>query len=207
MTTTNCATNMALPASQREDSQDEVQPGLNSGLTSGPSKSLKGLLLWFAVTVTVGLSLASWYVGVRIVAADEVSTPAVSVRSAAPVPSATVTPAPAPVPLPAPVQATATLRPAQPMGQPTVRGASMAEAFWYTVPPAHLYLEAAGIGPRQDAGFVRSLQAKGFHAQVQDGERTDNARILIGPFSTHAEMEQAQRKLQSAGVLAVEMAR
>ena len=45
MPTTDCATNMALPASQREDSQDEVQPGLNSGLTSGPSKSLKGLLL------------------------------------------------------------------------------------------------------------------------------------------------------------------
>ena len=44
----------------------------------------------------------------------------------------------------------------------------MAEAFWYTVPPAHLYLQAAGIGPRQDADFVRSLQAKGFHAQIQD---------------------------------------
>jgi cell division septation protein DedD len=194
MTSSNCANDIALPASQGEDSQDEV----HTGVSSGPSKSLKGLLMWFAVTVTVGLSLASWYVGVRIVAADEVSTPAASA------------PVPAPAQLPAPVQATATLQvapAAQPIGQPTVRGDSKAEAFWYTVPPAHLYLEAAGIGPRQDAGFVRSLQARGFHAQVQDGERSDNARILIGPFSTHAEMEQAQRKLQSAGVLAVEMAR
>jgi len=192
---------MAMPASQSEDAQDDVQPGLSNELTSGPSKSLKGLLMWFAVTVTVGLSLASWYVGVRIVAADEVSTPAPAAHSAV-LPQAVVQ-VQQPVPT---VQATATLR-AAPAAQPTVRGDSMAEAFWYTVPPAHLYLEAAGIGPRQDAGFVRSLQAKGFHAQIQDGERSDNARILIGPFSTHVEMEQAQRKLQSAGVLAVEMAR
>ena len=72
------------------------------------------------------------------------------------------------------------------------------------MPPTSLYLQVAGLGPKQDAGFVRSLQTKGFRAQVQ--ARDETARILIGPFSTHAEMEQAQRKLQSAGVLAVETA-
>jgi cell division protein FtsN len=139
----------------------------------------------FAATVTIGLALASWYVGVRIVAADEVapaSTPTAAVAVVA---------APAPTPsAPAPVSEN-----------------SIAEAFWYTVPPANLYLQVAGIGPKQDAGFVKSLHAKGFGARLQVGDKADNARILIGPFSTRAEMEQAQRKLQSTGVLAVESAR
>jgi hypothetical protein len=82
----------------------------------------------------------------------------------------------------------------------------MAEAYWYAVPPpVDLYLQVAGLGPKQDAEFVRSLQSKGFHAQIQNPDN-DNARVLIGPFSTHAEMEQKQRKLQSGGILAVETA-
>jgi cell division protein FtsN len=60
----------------------------------------------------------------------------------------------------------------------------------------------AGLGPIQDASFVRSLQTKGFSAQIQ--ARDDDSLILIGPFSTRAAMEQAQRKLQSTGVLAIE---
>jgi cell division protein FtsN len=149
----------------------------------GASKPLRSLLLGFAVTVTVGLALASWYVGVRIVNADEV-TPG---SAAAAVPATSV-----PVVIPS--------------TPPAASADSLAEAYWSTVPPADLYLQVAGIGPKQDAGFVKSLAAKGFGAQLQGGDRADNARILIGPFSTHAEMEQAQRKLQSAGVLAIESA-
>jgi hypothetical protein len=137
--------------------------------------------------MTVGLALGSWYVGVRIVAADEVrpsSTVASGSLSAAPLTE---------VPLP-------------PVAVPPTRTEdSMAEAFWYTVPPEVLYLEVAGLGPKQDADFVRSLQTKGFRAQAQG--RDDNARIVIGPFSTHAEIDLARRKLQSAGVLAVETSR
>jgi cell division protein FtsN len=95
----------------------------------------------------------------------------------------------APVPSPAAVPASA-------------EETSMAEAFWYTVPPTVLYLQVAALGPKEDASFVRSLQTKGFRAQIQ--ERDDDSRILIGPFSTRAAIKQAQRKLQSAGVLAIE---
>jgi cell division septation protein DedD len=130
--------------------------------------------------VTVGLALASWYVGARIVSANEVG------------PSNATTSRPVSAAPTAPPEAT----PA------SSADASIAEAFWYTVPPTILYLQVAGLGPKQDAGFVSSLKAKGFRAQVQ--ARDDDPRILIGPFSTHAEMEQAQRKLQSVGVLAIE---
>jgi hypothetical protein len=155
MTTTDCATE--IPALQGESSQDSF--------SSEASNPLKSLLWGFGATVTIGLTLATWYVGVRIVAADEVA------------------PAPAPSQV---VQAVATVQAA--------------------APPENLYLQVAGLGTRQDAGFVRSLQAKGFEAQVQGGDRADNASILIGPFATHIDLEQAQRKLQSSGVLAIETA-
>ena len=70
--------------------------------------------------------------------------------------------------------------------------------------PAGLYLELAGLGPAQDAGLVKSLEAQGLHAR-QSGDQ-NNARILIGPFPTHIEMQQTQRTLQSAGVLTSETA-
>ncbi len=141
----------------------------------------KGVFFGFAATVTIGLALASWYVGVRIVAADEVPSPA--------------TAATAPVNIPAP--------PPPAAAAPSAAENSIAEAYWYSVPPADLYLQVAGLGPKQDADFADALRAKGFDAQVQmqDGAAT---RILIGPYSTRSQMELEQRKLQSQGILAVE---
>jgi cell division septation protein DedD len=184
MPTTDCATNIALPDSQIPDAQSEDVPiEAARRASNGASKPLKGLFFGFTATVTVGLALASWYVGVRIVAADEVAL--ASTTTGSPV---NVSPAPTP--------AAAT---------PSVSEDSMAEAYWYSVPPAYLYVQVAGLGLKPDADFASSLQAKGFRAQVQmrDGATT---RILIGPFSTHAEMEQGQRKLRSAGLPAVETA-
>jgi len=183
MTTTDCATDMAMPSAPSEDSRDETMELAPQRAVDGASKPLKSLLLGFAATVTVGLALASWYVGVRIVDTDEVSPGSAT----AAVPAASV-----PVVIPS--------------TPPAASDEALAQAYWSTVPPADLYLQVAGIGAKQDAGFVKSLAAKGFRAQLQGGDRADNGRILIGPFSTHAEMEQAQRKLQSAGVLAVESA-
>lgn len=137
MTTTDFATDSVVPNSP------------------AAPRRIKGLLFGFA-SVTVGLALGIWYVGVRIVSADEI------------------------------VPATSTNGP-------------------FTKDARALYLQVAGLGPKQGQDSVRSLENEGFRAQVQSRDE-DHARILIGPFSTHAEMEQAQRKLQSAGVLAVETA-
>jgi hypothetical protein len=165
MPTTECATEVAPPELPSDASPMDAAE-LPSNKTS---KLLKGLLFGFAATVTIGLALASWYVGVRIVAADETS----------------------------PSRATTG-------GHEAPATDSMAEAYWYAVPaPVNLYLQVAGLGPKRDADFASSLQAKGFHAQVQSGE-AGRTRILIGPFATRAELEETQRNLQSAGVLAVE---
>jgi hypothetical protein len=191
MPTTDCATSdVALPC----------DPGLPDTAFAGggdtairppaaqhASKPLKGLIFGFAATVTVGLALASWYVGVRIVAAGQPGSSN-----------------------PAPVAATVT-RPTTPSapGAFPVTQDPMAEAYRYSVPPIALYLQIASLGPKQDASFLRLLQSKGFRAHIQSDAGTkgaDDARILVGPFSTHAEMEQAQRKLQSAGVVAIESA-
>jgi cell division protein FtsN len=165
MPTTDCATDISLPPSPDLASQtgnysniDAAEPAYED-----TSRLLRGLLFGFAATVTIALALASCYVGVRIVAANQ----EVAAKQTAP-PSAPVIAMPAP-------------------------------------PPVELYLQVAGLGPKQDAEFMNSLQSNGFNAQIQNQD-SDNARILIGPFSTHAEMEQKQRKLQSGGILAVEMA-
>jgi hypothetical protein len=179
MPTTDYAAEIARPDLQAEDSPvDSLQQP-----SDGASKPLRSLLFGFAATVTIGLALASWYVGLRIVADGQAERLSIASR----VPAA---PAPASVPAASPVDTEE----------------SMAEAFWYTLPPSDLFLQVAGLGPQQDSKFVRSLLATGFRARLQAGEK-DNARILIGPFSTHAEMAQGQRKLQSAGILAVEMSR
>jgi hypothetical protein len=165
MSTRDCATEIA------PDAQSSGSPGPDSlsnvsqmeaarRASGGKSKPLKGLLFGFAATVTIGLALASWYVGVRIVAADEIAPS----RTPAPTPAA-------PTPL-----------------APT---------------PADLYLQVAGLGPKRDEGFVKSLQAKGFPARIQTG---DDAQILIGPYPSRDDLEDGRRLLQSAGILAVEAA-
>jgi len=128
--------------------------------------------------------MASWYLGARILDAGEVALPS----AAAPPPAAPLLAAP------------------QVAAVPRVVGPNPA--------PAEIYLQVASLSPRQDAEFVRSLRAKGFPAQigppggdpeVQSGNK-DNPSILIGPYSTHTALKQAQRKLQSGGVLAIETA-
>jgi hypothetical protein len=182
MPTTDCATNIGLLSSQGEDVQNESVRRVSGGASKPvTSKPLRGLFFGFAATVTVGLALAIWYVGVRIVATNEVVPSTMTAKRS-------VNAFPAPTPAVAP---------------PAVNEGSMAADYWYTVPPASRYLQVAGLGLTQDTDFASSLQAQGFRAQVQmrDGATT---RILIGPFLTHAELEQGQRKLQSAGVLALE---
>ena len=139
MPATDWATEIAIPSSQDESPQSEDSQRESFARASNrPSKPLKGLLFGFAATVTVGLALASWYVGVRIVAADELgpSTTSPSQPLNVALAPATVVPPPAAAP----------------------------EAKISITPPTSLYLQVAGLGPKQDAGFLRSLHAKGFRA-------------------------------------------
>jgi len=71
-------------------------------------------------------------------------------------------------------------------------------------PPAALYLEVAGLGPRRDLSFVQRLDAQGYRARVERAATQDDTRILIGPFAERNSLEEAERRLQSQGVLAME---
>jgi hypothetical protein len=150
MPTTDCATDIAPPPSQIDEQIESAQaPG-------GSSKLLKGLLIGFAATVTIGLALGIWYLGVRIVAANG---SAQKQSTAAPLPSV-----------------------------------------------GEFYLQVGGLGPERDEAFSNALQAKGFLAQIQTRD-AGHSRILIGPFLTRSDLDQARQKLQSDGILAVETAR
>lgn len=69
MPTTDCTTDAALPDAPGFD----CQIGVSGRAPQRTSRPLRGLFFGFAATVTVGLALASWYVGVRIVSADELT--------------------------------------------------------------------------------------------------------------------------------------
>ena len=159
MPTSDCATDLASSDARIEDAPIEARPGT----FDGASKRMRALFFGFAATMTLGLALGSWYVGLRIVAVNQAAPSHASSAG-----RDNLAPAPAPA------------------------------------PSAGLYLQLAGLGPTQDAGFVRSLEAQGLHARPSGDQH--NAHILIGPFSTHDEMELAQRMLQSAGVLTSEAA-
>jgi cell division septation protein DedD len=188
MSTSHCAADPGLA---------EPQPDLVASPSEVASRHLKGLLIGFGATVTIGLALASWYVGVRIVDANE--TVPVS-AAAAPV---SQTPA-------APASQTPAAPSAQTAVGPSPQEQAMAEAYWHKVPPPpDLYLQVAGLGSYKDSSFVKGLEAKGYRAHVvmSANESTANqqgSRILIGPFVGRSSLEAAARKLQSAGVLAIE---
>ena len=177
MSTTQCATD----------------PDLVDPQEAAAAKPRKNVLFGFAATVTVGLALAIWYVGVRIVDANEAVPLSTAVSTPAKVSATPVAPALPPTSVTTSKHEETALAPAPP--QP------------------NLYLQVAGLGPRQDASFMKSLAAKGYGAHMiesagsaaNQGANQEDRRILIGPFVGRQSLEKAERKLQSAGVLALEV--
>jgi hypothetical protein len=165
-----------------------VIPGLD------PAARLRTRIFFgFGGTVALGLSLAGWYVGGRIFAAEQTApaatagvepTSALARHASAPVTATPVLTAPDPV-------TDAQHEVAAPPSSPRI---------------PEKYLEVAGLNAKQDALFVKRLQAKGLHARVDGGAGLDSRRILIGPFDDQVAVEKAQRKLQTQGILALERA-
>jgi len=152
---------------------------------SDPAAKLRTRVFFgFGSAMALGLSLAGWYVGGRILAAEQ--TPAVSTSTPVTVSSAVSVPAPEPVQKTSP--------PPEPVPQ-------------VQAPPApQLFLEVAGLGVKQDALFMKKLRARGLPALIDSGTDHQARRILIGPFADRQAVDKAQRKLQAFGVLALERA-
>jgi hypothetical protein len=162
MSTSQCETDPMLAESAPEGASE---------LVNASSRVLKSLLIGFAVTVTIGLALTSWYVGSRIVAANTPPPPTLHPLAIAP-PQLTT-----------------------PAIQPAVQS-----------PAPALYLQVAGLGPRRDLSFVQRLNTQGYLARVERAATQDETRILIGPFAQRSSLEEAERRLQTQGVLAMEAA-
>ena len=152
----------------------------------------------FAGTMALGLSLAGWYVGGRILVAEQ---PSAGTLSSAPAisRSASAPPVMTPKESSAPVSNPTLVQPVQTVDvHPEVAEHPVA-------PPApRLFLEVAGLGAKQDALYVKKLRAKGFSARVGAGDKADDRRIFIGPFPDRQAVEKAQGKLQAQGILALE---
>jgi len=173
MSTSQCATDpeLADPSLVQTAALVQTASPVQSASEDSPKRP-KGLLIGFAATVTVGLALASWYVGVRIMDANEI----------------------------APVSAAVDAH----VAPPQVAPAQVAPR------PPDMYLQVAALGPRQDASFVKALEAQGYQARIIPGTAEgaasqEDSRILIGPFAGRSFLEEAERNLQSAGVLATEV--
>ena len=198
MPATDCAPDITL--SHLETSNvpvnvpvEDTQLEIDTARPNGSSKALKGLLIAFAGTTTIALGLAIWYLGHRIAAPGNGAPSIASGAGKFPAIAA-----------PWNTSLTNSQNAARPALSPwPIDAFAPIERSAGYVPPVNLYLAIAGLGIKSDNGLANSLQAHGYRAQVQmrDGATT---RILIGPFSTQTEREQAERTLRWNGILTVE---
>lgn len=148
-----------------------------------PLRKLRSrVFIGFVGSVALGLALAGWYVGGRILTAAQKPAPAMSKsKVAAPVPAT-------------PVATPMIIEPAQLLEPPA------------PPPIPELFLEVPGLNPIQDALLVSKLQNNGLPAQVKVDADLGTRRILIGPFSSRPTIEKAEQDLQAEGIVALERA-
>jgi len=152
-------------------------------LGTRPARKTRGIFVSFATLVIVGFGLAGWYVSTRILAAE---------AQAAAMPAQAVQPAQS-----LPVVVTVSQTP--PAGQPDAQ----------TVLPLALeyYLQIATLGTADDAKYLKQLEDRGYHAQLEPTAAGHDARILIGPYPDERSLQHARANLTASGILAIEYVR
>jgi cell division septation protein DedD len=175
--------------SSMEAINDEIQP--NPETPADPAKmQAKRVFIGFAATITIGLTVAGWYVGGRIFAAEKVHAAGI-VQPVSPAPAQVSAPAPVPV-LAKPVEA------AVPVEAPVEAPASA----WNTVDPqpGDLYLQLATMGPNSTNEYLKELDAKGIHPRIAPGPSENLHRLVIGPYPDKAALEKEQQELETTGI-------
>jgi len=177
------------------------------GVRAQPQSRRKGrrIFVSFAGLITIGLALAGWYVGERILAAQSHSD-----GNPQSVASQAIT-APAPVIQPA---VSTSSSPAQDEALVPDDIASdeqhdaPAQAGEVLLPlAAEYYLQVAALGTAQDFEYLKQLQRKGFTAYLDTGAKDGAGFIWIGPYADQTKLQRAQSRLVSAGILAIETVR
>ena len=148
-------------------------------------RKTRGVYVSFATLVTVGLALAGWYVGERILVAQAPHVPT------EPFASAPADPMPA-----------AALRP---ISTPPITPS--AETAQPLLPLTEYYLQATALGTAQDSKFLKQLQGRGFKAHLETTPTDQTGLILIGPYPDQPAVRRARARLADSGILASETIR
>jgi cell division septation protein DedD len=169
----------------------------------------KHVITGIAAVIAIGLVMAGWYVGGRIVAAKKAYAASAIAK---PVPVGAITAKPVAVvavPVSEPVQkATAEQAPIRteeekPKATSPKPGIDSRDpAKWNTVDPqsGELYLQLATMGPNSTNDYLKDLQAKGINPKIAPGPGERLYRLVLGPYSDKSAFEQEQKELQAAGV-------
>ncbi len=142
-----------------------------------PTRNTRGVYVGFASMVTIGLALAGWYVGERILAAQAAA-----------------------IPTPAQPAITAALQPFV-APEPAAPDPDLSPSL------PEYYLQVPALGTPHDAKFLKQLQARGFPAQLETAAADQPAIIQIGPFPDERTLRRARSKLAASGILAEELIR
>ncbi len=151
-----------------------------------PPRRTRGVYVGFATLVTIGLALAGWYVGERILVAQAPHT--------GPEPLATATAYPTPAPVPPPTGASTA--PLSPQVQPVLLPLM-----------AEYYLQVTALGTPQDLKFLNQLQSRGLKAHLETTPTDQTGLILIGPYDGETALRRARARLTASGILANEIIR
>ena len=175
--------------SSMETINEEIQPDPEMPAAEPAQKAqktqAKRVFIGFAATITVGLAIAGWYVGGRILAAEKAHAATVvkatAVKTAPVVNQPVVTP---PKSEPVAVQA----EKAKPAPPTTTLKPSDPAPGWNTVDPksGELYLQLAAMGPISTKEYLKTLDAKGIRTRIAPGPSEHLYRILMGPYSDMA---------------------
>ncbi|MGD0297514.1 MAG: SPOR domain-containing protein [Bryobacteraceae bacterium] len=193
-------------------------------------KMRKKVFLEFGAIIALGLALAGWYVGYRVLAARAGQPPAPAPAAATtppivvhtPVPAAPAKLAPPPTPavveskpadvpaVRAPAATTATPKAATPEIVQAVKAPQLARRKDAAVQPfkrrdanpraGERYLQIAAFGPRALDGFLKTLEGQGLHPVVAPGPLDNIYRILVGPFSNAASLEETRGLIKACGI-------
>jgi cell division septation protein DedD len=174
--------------SSMETINEEIQPSPEIPANRA-QKQAKRVFIGIAATITVGLTLAGWYLGGRIFASEKVhAAPITKPAVAAPVIAKTIEAVPVPEPV---IVAAETAK-------PTADG----PPAWNKVDPqsGELYLQLAAMGPNSTNEYLQTLDAKGIHPRIAPGPSDNLHRLVIGPYRDKAALEKEQQELQAAGI-------
>jgi len=173
--------------SSMETINEEIQPSPEIPANTA-QKQAKRVFIGIAATITVGLTLAGWYLGGRIFASEKVHAAAVTKLGAAPVIAKTIEA----VPVAEPVTVAAD----------TAKSTADAPPAWNTVVPqsGELYLQLAAMGPNSTNEYLQTLYAKGIHPRIAPGPSDNLHRLVIGPYPDKAALEREQQELQAGGI-------